>query len=121
MLGARTELGSRTVLTVLARRGAWAQVSTAVLGGRRAWLRIDGHVARRRTRWELRADVRQVRAGDAAGLAEAIGRARCVVADANADADLEASSARWPIRRACCGSGRLASCGRSPPSIRARA
>jgi hypothetical protein len=56
VLGARTELGSRTVLTVLARRGAWAQVSTAVLGGRRAWLRIDGHVARRRTRWELRAD-----------------------------------------------------------------
>jgi uncharacterized protein YgbK (DUF1537 family) len=35
-------------------------------------------------------DVRHVRAGDAAGLAEAIGRARCVVADADADADLEA-------------------------------
>jgi lipoprotein-anchoring transpeptidase ErfK/SrfK len=32
-------------------------VSAAVLGGRRAWLRIDGHVARRRTRWELRADI----------------------------------------------------------------
>jgi lipoprotein-anchoring transpeptidase ErfK/SrfK len=57
VLGARTEFGSRTVLTVLARRGAWAQVSAAVLGGRRAWLRIDGHVARRQTRWELRADV----------------------------------------------------------------
>ena len=57
LLGARTEFGSRTVLTVLARRGAWAQVSVAVLGGRRAWLRIDGHVARRQTRWELRADV----------------------------------------------------------------
>jgi hypothetical protein len=57
VLGARTELGSRTVLTVLARRGAWAQVSAAALGGRRAWLRIDGHVARRRTRWELRADI----------------------------------------------------------------
>jgi len=57
LLGARTEFGSRTVLTVLARRGSWAQVSAAVLGGRRAWLRIDGHVARRATRWELRADV----------------------------------------------------------------
>ena len=57
VLGARTEFGSRTVLTVLARRGSWAQVSAAVLGGRRAWLRIDGHVARRQTRWELRADI----------------------------------------------------------------
>src|SRR4051794_6194716 len=35
-------------------------------------------------------DVRDVRAGDAAGLAEAIAAGRCVVADANADADLEA-------------------------------
>src|SRR3954468_16421730 len=57
VLGDRTEFGSRTTLTVLARRGSWAQVSAAVLGGRRAWLRIDGHVARRATRWELRADV----------------------------------------------------------------
>jgi L,D-transpeptidase catalytic domain len=57
VLGDRTEFGSRTTLTVLARRGAWAQVSSALLGGRRAWLRIDGHVARRQTRWELRADI----------------------------------------------------------------
>jgi L,D-transpeptidase catalytic domain len=57
ILGDRTEFGSRTVLTVLARRGSWAQVSAAVLGGRRAWLRIDGHVARRGTRWELLADI----------------------------------------------------------------
>jgi L,D-transpeptidase catalytic domain len=57
ILGARTEFGSRTVLTVLARRGHWAQVSAAVLGGRRAWLLVDGHVARRRTRWELDADI----------------------------------------------------------------
>ena len=57
ILGDRTQFGSRTVLTVLARRGSWAQVSAAVLGGRRAWLRVDGHVARRGTRWELRADV----------------------------------------------------------------
>ena len=57
VLGDRTEFGSRTVLTVLARRGAWAQVSVAVLGGRRAWLRIDRHVALRATRWELRADI----------------------------------------------------------------
>jgi hypothetical protein len=57
VLGARTEFGSRTVLTVLARRGAGAQVSATLLGGRRAWLRIDGHVARRTTRWELRADI----------------------------------------------------------------
>src|SRR3954468_24822947 len=35
-------------------------------------------------------DVRQVRAGDAAGLAEATAPGRCVVADANAEADLEA-------------------------------
>jgi lipoprotein-anchoring transpeptidase ErfK/SrfK len=55
--GSRTEFGSRTVLTVLARRGAWAQVSAAALGGRRAWLRIDHRVARRQTRWELRADI----------------------------------------------------------------
>jgi L,D-transpeptidase catalytic domain len=55
--GDRTEFGSRTVLTVLARRGSWAQVSAAVLGGRRAWLRIDHHVARRGTRWELTADI----------------------------------------------------------------
>jgi hypothetical protein len=57
VLGDRTQFGSHTVLTVLARRGSWAQVSVAVLGGRRAWLRIDGHVARRATRWELHADV----------------------------------------------------------------
>jgi len=55
--GDRTEFGSRTVLTVLARRGSWAQVSASILGGRRAWLRIDRHVARRATRWELRADI----------------------------------------------------------------
>lgn len=55
--GDRTEFGSRTVLTVLGRRGSWAQVSAAALGGRRAWLRIDGHVARRATRWQLAADV----------------------------------------------------------------
>jgi L,D-transpeptidase-like protein len=55
--GDRTELGSRTVLTVLARRGSWAQVSASVLGGRRAWLRIDRHVARRTTRWALAADI----------------------------------------------------------------
>src|SRR3954469_14366092 len=35
-------------------------------------------------------DVRHVRAGDPAGLAAAIAGARCVVADAHADADLEA-------------------------------
>jgi hypothetical protein len=57
VLGDRTEFGSRTVLTVLARRGRWVQVSVAVLGGRRAWLRVDGHVARRATRWKLRADI----------------------------------------------------------------
>jgi lipoprotein-anchoring transpeptidase ErfK/SrfK len=57
VLGSRTEFGSGTVLTVLDRRGAWAQVSSAVLGGRRAWLRIDRRVARRQTQWELRADV----------------------------------------------------------------
>jgi hypothetical protein len=57
VLGDRTQFGSRTTLTVLARRGSWAQVSVAVLGGRRAWLRIDHHVARRATRWELRADI----------------------------------------------------------------
>lgn len=55
--GSRTEFGSRTVLTVLARRGAWAQVSASVLGGKRAWLRIDHRVARRATRWEMRADI----------------------------------------------------------------
>jgi hypothetical protein len=55
--GARTELGSRTVFAVLARRGAWAQVSAAQLGGRRAWLRVDRRVARRHTRWQLAADV----------------------------------------------------------------
>ena len=32
--GDRTDFGSRTVLTVLARRGSWAQVSAAILGGR---------------------------------------------------------------------------------------
>jgi lipoprotein-anchoring transpeptidase ErfK/SrfK len=57
VLGDRTQFGSRTTLTVLARRGSWAQVSVAVLGGKRAWLRIDHHVARRATRWELRADI----------------------------------------------------------------
>jgi L,D-transpeptidase catalytic domain len=57
VLGSRTEFGSRTVLAVLARRGAWAHVSSAVLGGRRAWLRVDRRVARRQTRWELFADV----------------------------------------------------------------
>src|SRR3954468_16885032 len=57
VLGDRTEFGSRTVLTVLARHGRWVQVSVAVLGGRRAWLRVDGHVARRATRWKLRADI----------------------------------------------------------------
>jgi hypothetical protein len=55
--GARTEFGSRTVFAVLARRGSWAQVSTARLRGRRAWLRMDRHVARRWTRWQLEADV----------------------------------------------------------------
>ena len=55
--GARTEFGSRTVLTVLARRGAWAQVSASRLGGRRAWLRVDRSVARRATPWQLQADV----------------------------------------------------------------
>jgi hypothetical protein len=57
ILGDRTQFGSRTVLTVFARRGSWAQVSAAVLGGRRVWLRLDGHVARRGTRWELLADI----------------------------------------------------------------
>src|SRR4051794_6818163 len=57
VLGARPVFGPRTPLPVFARRGAGAQVSAAVLGGRRAWLRIDGHVARRSTRWELRADI----------------------------------------------------------------
>jgi lipoprotein-anchoring transpeptidase ErfK/SrfK len=57
VVGDRTQFGSRTTLTVLARRGSWAQVSVAVLGGKRAWLRIDHHVARRATRWELRADI----------------------------------------------------------------
>src|ERR671939_1877309 len=51
----RTEFGSRTVLTVLARRGSWAQVSAAVLGGRRAWLRLHGPVARPGPPWGLRA------------------------------------------------------------------
>jgi L,D-transpeptidase catalytic domain len=55
--GARTEFGSRTVLTVLARRGSWAQVSAAALRGRRVWVRLDHRVARRQTRWALRADV----------------------------------------------------------------
>jgi hypothetical protein len=56
-LGARTEFGSRTVLTALARRGRWAQVSVALLGGRRAWVRLDRRLARRTTRWALYADV----------------------------------------------------------------
>jgi hypothetical protein len=55
--GARTDFGSRTVFTVLGRRGSWAHVSATALGGRRAWLRIDGRVARRHTRWRLDADV----------------------------------------------------------------
>jgi L,D-transpeptidase-like protein len=56
-LGARTEFGSRTLLTVLTRRGPWAQVSAALLGGRRVWLRLDRRVARRSTRWALYADI----------------------------------------------------------------
>jgi hypothetical protein len=54
---ARTEFGSRTVFAVLARRGAWAQVSATQLGGRRAWLRMDRRVAPRRTQWQLDADL----------------------------------------------------------------
>src|SRR4051812_49916359 len=57
VLGDRTEFGSRTTLTVLARRGRWAQVSVAVLGGRPAWLRLDGHIARRGTRWGRGGDI----------------------------------------------------------------
>jgi lipoprotein-anchoring transpeptidase ErfK/SrfK len=45
------------MLTVLARRGSWAQVSAAVLGGRRVWVHVDERFARRRTRWALYADV----------------------------------------------------------------
>jgi hypothetical protein len=54
---ARTEFGSRTVFAVLARRGAWAQVSATQLGGGRAWLRMDGRVASRWTGWRLHADL----------------------------------------------------------------
>jgi hypothetical protein len=54
---ARTEFGSRTVFAVLRRRGDWAQVSAAQLGGRRAWVRMDRRVAGRRTRWQLEADM----------------------------------------------------------------
>jgi lipoprotein-anchoring transpeptidase ErfK/SrfK len=56
-LGARTEFGTHTVLTVLARRGRYARVSAAALGGGRAWVRVDRRVAARQTRWKLVADV----------------------------------------------------------------
>jgi L,D-transpeptidase-like protein len=55
--GARTEFGSRTVLAALDHRGRWAQVSSTLLGGGRAWVRVDRRVAQRRTRWALYADV----------------------------------------------------------------
>jgi len=59
--GMWTDLGSRTVFAVLARRGAWAQVSATGLRGRPAWVRMDRRVAARWTRWRLEADVSERR------------------------------------------------------------
>src|SRR3954454_21965667 len=60
VLGDRTEVGSHTVITALpplAGRGSWVEGSVAVRGGKRAGRRVDGHVARRATRFALRADI----------------------------------------------------------------
>ncbi len=69
----RTLYGHRLVLSVTQRRGAWAAVPTWLLpNGRRAWVRVDRRVlARRTTRWRLRADLSArtltaTRAGDVA-------------------------------------------------------
>lgn len=49
-LGWRTQFGSRTVLAVFARRGAWAGVSTPLLpGGRLGWVKLD--TSRLRAGW----------------------------------------------------------------------
>jgi lipoprotein-anchoring transpeptidase ErfK/SrfK len=56
-LGALTEFGSRQVLSVVARRGAWLAVVTSVLDNNQlAWVR-RADVTLRRTRWSLRADL----------------------------------------------------------------
>jgi lipoprotein-anchoring transpeptidase ErfK/SrfK len=67
-IGAKTEFGSRQVLSMVARRGAWLAVVTSALpNGQLAWVRRSD-VSLRRTRWALRADLsehtlRLVRAG----------------------------------------------------------
>jgi lipoprotein-anchoring transpeptidase ErfK/SrfK len=56
-LAATTEFGSRRVLSVAARRGAWLGVVTSALpNGRLAWVK-RADVSLRRTRWSLRADL----------------------------------------------------------------
>ena len=55
-VGTRTEFGSPTVLAVLGRRGRWARVSAARLGGQSAWVAIDARFAPRRTPGALEAD-----------------------------------------------------------------
>jgi hypothetical protein len=56
-LAARTEFGSRQVLSVAARRGAWlGVVTTALPDGRLAWVERAA-LTLRRTRWSLRADL----------------------------------------------------------------
>jgi lipoprotein-anchoring transpeptidase ErfK/SrfK len=56
-LGATTEFGSKQVLSVAARRGAWLGVVTSALpNGQLAWIkRADARLTR--TRWALRADL----------------------------------------------------------------
>ena len=56
-LPATTEFGSRQVLSVAARRGAWLGVVTSARpNGRLAWVRRSG-LKLKRTRWALRADL----------------------------------------------------------------
>ena len=56
-LAATTEFGSRQVLSVAARRGAWLGVVTSALpNGRLAWIKRSD-VRLRSTRWTLRADL----------------------------------------------------------------
>jgi len=76
-----TEFGSREVLSVAARRGAWLAVVTSALPNNQlAWVKRSA-VTLRRTRWTLRADLSEhtvtlLRAGHAVRrIAVAIGRA----------------------------------------------
>jgi lipoprotein-anchoring transpeptidase ErfK/SrfK len=56
-LPATTEFGSRQVLSVAARHGAWLGVVTSALAnGQLAWVKRSA-VKLRRTRWSLRADL----------------------------------------------------------------